>query len=94
MPDPKSLRVGDRIRFVAMPDEWSEPDYRLPPMSLRFMKAMLKRTWASRVEEIDELGQPWISARIRERGKLHINWWAIQESTGWRKVERRKPRSK
>ena len=45
--------------------------------------------WPSRVYEIDEYGQPWIRAKIRERGKLREHFWAIFESTGWRRVSRR-----
>src|ERR1700722_13513525 len=90
MPDPKSLKVGDRVRFVSLPTEWSEAGYTLPPCDLSFMKKMIRRTWPSRIENIDEYGQPWISARIREKdGKLHFHWWAIFESTGRRLVNRR-----
>jgi hypothetical protein len=89
MPDPQALKIGDRVRFVAIPEEWSQPGYRVSAASRRFMAKMLRRSWPSRVVEIDEFGTPWISARIRERGKLRLHTWAILESTGWRRVERR-----
>ena len=89
MPDPKLLRVGDFVRFVALPDEWSRPGFTTPPDSIAFMKQMIRRSWPSRVYEIDEYGQPWIRAKIRERGKLREHFWAIFESTGWRRVSRR-----
>jgi hypothetical protein len=90
MPDPKSLKVGDRVRFVAIPAEWSQPGFAVHAFDRSFMKQMIRRTWPSRVYEIDEYGQPWISARIREKdGKLHFHSWAIFESTGWRLVNRR-----
>jgi hypothetical protein len=54
------------------------------------MKKMIKRGRSSRVREIDEYGQPWIHARIRERGSIHYHSWAIFESTGWRRVNRRR----
>lgn len=25
MPDPKTLKVGDKVKFVALPEEWSAP---------------------------------------------------------------------
>jgi hypothetical protein len=89
MPDPKTLRVGDLVRFVAIPDEWSRPGYFVHPESVAFMKKMIRRPWPSRVYEIDEYGQPWILAKVRERGKLQTHTWAIFESTGWRPVKRR-----
>jgi len=90
MPDPKSLKVGDLVRFILLPQEWSRPRYFVHAESVAFMKKMIKRTWPSRVYGIDEYGQPWISARIRERGKIHHHTWAIFESTGWRRVNRRR----
>jgi hypothetical protein len=89
MPDPRTLKVGNLVRFVAIPTEWSQPGYTVHRESVAFMKKMIKRTWPSRVYEIDEYGQPWITARIRERGKLCLHIWAIFESTGWRCVQRR-----
>jgi hypothetical protein len=50
---------------------------------------MIRRTWPSRVVEIDEYGVPWIHARIRLRGRLRFHGWGILESTGWRVVRRR-----
>jgi hypothetical protein len=90
MPNPKSLKVGDRVRFTSLPDEWSRKGYTIPLESVRFMKVMVKRRWASRVAEIDEYGCPWIHARIRVRGRIHHHRWAIMESTGWRLVNRAK----
>jgi hypothetical protein len=89
MPDPRSLKVDDRVRFIALPDEWSHPGYTIQPECIVFMKKMIQRSWPSRVYEIDEYGQPWICAWIRERGKLSLHTWAIFESTGWRRVNRR-----
>jgi hypothetical protein len=90
MLDPKSLKVGDRVRFTSLPDEWSRKGYTILPESVRFMKVVVKRRWASRVAEIDEYGYAWIHARIRFRGKVHHHSWAIMESTGWRLVNRAK----
>lgn len=86
MPNPGSLKIGDYVRFVALPDEWSSPGYVVPAYTLAFMKVMIGRRWASRVYEVDELG-PWIMARVRQRGKLRYHCWLISESTGWRVVK-------
>lgn len=89
MPDPKSLQVGDRVRFVSLPDEWARRGYTVHGESIEFMKQMIKRSWPARVYQIDEHGYPWIAARIRENGQYHHHTWAIMEFTGWRLVQRR-----
>ena len=89
MPDPRKLKVGDRVRFVAMPDEWSQPNITLPRESRAFMKAMIKRRFPSRVYEIDEYGLPWIMARLKVGDKYKLHTWGIGESTGWRRVKKR-----
>jgi hypothetical protein len=89
VPDPKRLKVGDRVRFIALPDEWARPDFWVHRESVAFMKAMVRRTWPSRIVKIDEFGYPWITARMRVRGRIHFHSWLITESTGWRPVRRR-----
>src|SRR5579871_6620282 len=54
MPNPQSLKVGDFIRFISIPEEWSRPGYLVSASSRAFMKAMIKRGRPSRVYEIDE----------------------------------------
>jgi hypothetical protein len=89
MPEPHSLKVGDLVRFVTLPDEWTRPSYTIGAESIAFMKKMIRRSGPSRVAEVDEDGYPWIRARIRERGRIHYHSWMITESTGWRLVKRR-----
>jgi hypothetical protein len=90
MPDPATLKVGDKIRFISVPDEWASPDCGVSRESRRFMKHMLMRGFPSRVYEIDEYGRPWIAARLRIKGKIEHHTWAIVERTGWRKVAERR----
>ena len=92
MPNPYTLKVGDRIRFVSLPEEWNEPGHGIHRDSFSFMKRMLKRTVPVRVTMIDENGTPWIDAVTIERGKRHYHSWAITEETGWRKIVPRKRR--
>ena len=89
MPDPKLLRVGDRVRFVSLPEEWLSSHASVSQASIWFMNKMIARTWSSRVSSIDNTGYPWINARIRHRGRLHHHAWLITESTGWRVVRHR-----
>lgn len=87
MPDPRELKVGDRVRFVAIPDEWSQTNFQAPFEDRLFMKAMINRKFGSRVCGIDEQGFPWIQARFQVRGIWVWHSWTITETTGWRKVE-------
>ena len=89
MPDPKKLKVGDKVKFVSLPDEWRHPQAMVLKESVAFMKVMISRNWPSRVYKIDEYGVPWIKARLRRRGKPEHHWWAIVEKTGWRLVRKR-----
>ena len=90
MPDPRTLAVGDRVRFVSLPEEWERPGYYVHPESVEFMKTLIARKRSSRVCRIDEHGIPWIDARTRdEDGKIGWHSWSIFESTGWVRAQRR-----
>jgi hypothetical protein len=89
MPDPKRLKVGDRVRFIALPEEWQIPNRCIPRDSITFMRRMIRRRYPSRVARISDEGYPWIDAQMVQRGKKHYHSWLITESTGWRLVRRR-----
>jgi hypothetical protein len=89
MPDPRALKVGDRVRFVSLPDEWRAPGFTVQRDDTQFMKTMIRRSWPSRVFRIDEYGTPWIAARIRRKGRVEYHMWGISEKTGWRLVCKR-----
>lgn len=89
MPDPRTLKIGDLVRFTELPEEWRRPGYALPKDSVAFMKVLLRRKSPSRVFQIDEYGMPWIAARIHRRHRYEHHLWGIFERTGWRKVARR-----
>lgn len=90
MPDPKELKVNDRVRFVSLPEEWDDPQYQVFACSVRFMQRLIKRGRASRVKKIDRYGTPWIAARFRQGKVIHYHSWGITEETGWVKVQSRK----
>jgi hypothetical protein len=87
MPDPSKLKVGDLVKFMELPDEWTGSD-KIPSESREFMGIMFKHKSPSRVYEIDEYGHPWIQANLKKNRKRVMHTWAIFESTGWRKVKR------
>jgi hypothetical protein len=89
MPDPKRLKVGDRIRFTRLPEEWSRPGTGIHRDSVAFVKAMLRRRFPSRIYKVDTDGYPWIVARLRHRGRWVHHNWMIVDCTSWRVVRRR-----
>jgi hypothetical protein len=90
MPDPRTLRVGQRVRFVAFPDEWRARGWSVPTGSKALMRTLITRGRPCRVAHIDEDGYPWIDARTRRAGgRLVYHRWRIAEATGWVRVRRR-----
>lgn len=89
MPDPKKLKVNDRVRFVSLPQEWDDPKFTIHASSVRFMKQLIKRKYSSRIHEIDKNSFPWIEARIRRGDVIEYHSWCISEETGWVKVKKR-----
>ena len=89
MPDPKKLKIGDKVKFVALPDEWNAPGYFVHDETVAFMKAMIARTWPSQVCRIDEDGYAWIQARMRHGDGIAHHEWGIFAKTGWRLVRQR-----
>ncbi|MCA9322294.1 MAG: hypothetical protein KDB53_16250 [Planctomycetes bacterium] len=90
MPDPRELRVGDRVRFVSLPTEWESPTYSIQADSVKFMRTLIARNYSQRISEIDEHGFPAICATIRDRkGQVSSHWWLIVETTGWVRVKPR-----
>lgn len=90
MPDPKKLKIGDRVKFVSLPDEWKAPKYFVHAESVAFMEAMIARTGSSRVNMIGEDGCPWIDARVKNKGVMEHHSWDIREESGWRLVRKRR----
>lgn len=90
MPDSRKLKVGDRVRFVELPTEWSEEHVIVPAYSLAFMKRLIARGRSSRVSAIRD-GFPETEVRLsRADGGIDYHFWTITESTGWCRVRPRR----
>jgi hypothetical protein len=90
MPDPRELKIGDRIRFLSLPDEWNDPKCCVFEESVAFMRTLISRRRACRVAEIHADGYPWINARVRSIDEvLEYHSWGIYEASGWRLVRKR-----
>ncbi len=66
MPDPRELKVGDRVRFVSFPVEWKDPEYSVPEENRALMEILISRKSGCRVSWIADDGYPWLEARIRQ----------------------------
>jgi hypothetical protein len=87
----KDLRVGDRIRLVAMPPEWDAPGYHLPACTRNLVRRLIARRRPLRIYEVDDAGAPWVQCRFRLRsGQWDHHFLAITQG-GWVRV---KPRRK
>ena len=86
----RSLRVGERVRLLGMPPEFSQPGYYLHSDTRRVYRLLVKRGRSLRVRRIDEYGAPWAECRFRKRnGSVDRHWLAFTHD-GWIKVQRKK----
>jgi hypothetical protein len=85
----RGLRVGDRIRFVAMPPEWDRPGYYVHRDTRRLVRRLIERRRPLRVSKVDEWGVPWVECRFRRpAGGWVYHSLSIIES-GWVRVRSR-----
>jgi hypothetical protein len=75
----KRLKVGDRVRLVHVPTEFSRPGYLIHRDTLRAYRRVIERRRSQRNFEIDAAGVPWISFRFKmkngrwEHHRLAVN---------------------
>ena len=62
----QDLRVGERIRLVAMPSEFAGADCEVHPDTQRVYGRLIATRRVLRINEIDERGLPWIAVQFRE----------------------------
>ncbi len=85
----RDLRVGDRIRLVAMPSEFAQSGYLLPPCTRRVYERLIARRRPVRIYRIDEWGLPWVRCNFREEdGRRGYHSLAFNHD-GWERVRRR-----
>lgn len=86
----KTLRVGDRIRFLDMPSEFSKPGYHVAQETKTVYQKIIESRRTVRVFQIDEHGAPWVSRGFRERDGMHRHTLRIDHD-GWVPVKTKKP---
>ena len=62
---PMKLQVGDRVRFVDLPEEWQDPQYTVLPESIEFMegpglgsRSRVERRIRHSAQEVSETADP------------------------------------
>jgi hypothetical protein len=85
------LKVGDKIRIVAIPGE-GIPNYTLHRDTRSVYKKIIARKRSVRIYEIDEYNQPWYAVKFyRKNGKWEHHILAVMEDdTNWVPVMSRK----
>ena len=90
--DWRRLRVGDRIRFVSMPTEFSRPGYFVHPETLRVYRRLIERRRPVRVaflDDWDDSKAPWIRCQFRRKdGRIEYHSLMINHD-GWVRVKSR-----
>jgi hypothetical protein len=88
----RSLRVGDRIRFVRVPKEFDRPDFVVQPDTRRLFELLVQRGRAHRIAWIDDWGVPYIDLQFRVlRGRRIYERLGILEDC-WVRVRSTRPR--
>ncbi|MEX2121804.1 MAG: hypothetical protein WD847_19635 [Pirellulales bacterium] len=85
----RSLKVGDRIRLVHMPTEFSQKEYLIHRDTLRAYRRLIARQRSLRICEIDEGGCPWIQFRFKKKDARWEHHWLLLNHDGLVKVRPR-----
>ena len=85
----RRLRIGDRIRLVHMPTDFSRPGYSVHRDTRRVYQRIIDRQRSVRICQLDEFGMPWIHCRFRRKdGRIEYHWLLINHD-GWVRVRKR-----
>ena len=85
MPDWRRLRVGDRVRIVAIPRADAEQYRRTgDAFTVRVLRRLIRTRSVRTISRIDENGCPWFEYRKRTRGaRTHYHALMIFDDESW-----------
>jgi len=87
----RKLKVGNRIRIVRMPSEFSRPGYSVAGFTKKLYRDLIARGRSLRIAEIDTDGRPWVSCRFRLKdGRWDYHYLAVDDDSWVRVRHRRK----
>jgi len=83
------LKIGDKIRIVAVPGEGIK-GYTIHPETVQVYKDVIARKRSVRISKIDEYGRPWYNVQFKVDG--HWDWHSLcimSSDTNWVPVKKR-----
>jgi hypothetical protein len=90
MPDRTSLRVGDRLRILAVPEcDLAQRDHEVSQNAAMagWTADTIERIIATNpivtVERIDEYGAPWFAVEFNELGGTQYHYLTILDDSSW-----------
>lgn len=95
MADPCTLKLGDRIRILAVPAadaaQAAAAMRRGDPLAqwtMRILQRLADRKDIVRIDEIDEYGKPWFRYQFRnKRGTWEHHTVAVMDSASWEPLQ-------
>ncbi len=93
MPDWKKLRVGDRIRIIAVPaGDQAQYKETKRTFTVRVLWRLIAKRTIVTINRIDEYAHPWFDYTFKNhRGRLEYHSLTVCDDDSWRRV---RPRSK
>ena len=94
MPDPSKLKVGDRVKLLAVPDadlaqrerELAEGQLDDPGITADTIERIIAQDPVVTISMIDEYGQPWFEYLIQTSGDPEEHWLAVMDGDSWEKL--------
>jgi hypothetical protein len=87
----RELKVGDRIRIVRLPTDWTRPGYYVHRDTRSAYKKLIARRRPVRVCEIDAWGLPFVRFRFRRKDSTWEHHWLAVNDDSWVRVKHRPP---
>lgn len=88
MPDPRKLKIGDRIKYIARPAHWHRSDCTVGNEDIAFIDTIIRRKYWQRISNIDQNGNRWFRAILTIKNERIYHSWAVLERTGWIKYHK------
>lgn len=87
----KRLRIGDKIRFVALPTGYSRHNCHRD--TLRAYRTLIERRRPVRIHHLDELKMPWVHFRVRRSDGTWDHHYLLINHDGWVRIRSRKAKT-
>jgi hypothetical protein len=85
----RELSVGDRVRIVRMPDEFSQEGYFVHEEERLAYEFLIRERRVLKVKRIDEWGHPWVEFRCRSADGVMVYHELALNHSGLRRVQNR-----